>query len=275
MAVSAGVAGLGVYGHEFSAAPTLGAAIRRGNVILASTLQSATCMTLAMSASVARWTYRVTEPIAIGRQENEILALGYMLDLMRHFAGPAWVPVRAELPGPPLLGRATVETLYGCDISAGQVVSVVFPRELLQSPGHASRGDDTFASQSPIPAADDFVGCVDALLRLSLLEGRPRRAWVAKRLDMSVRTLQRRLETHGARFADLLRDAMAEHAALLLRRPDLSLSAIAQELGYSDQAHFTRAFATWFGDTPQHWRGRARYQNFEDGRHVRRSRRAR
>jgi AraC-like DNA-binding protein len=260
MATSAGVAGLGVYGREFVAAPTLGAAIRRGNVIFASTLQSATCMTLATSASVARWTYRVTEPITVGRRENEILALGYMLDLVRHFAGPAWTPVRVELPGPTLQGRGTIEAIYGCDISAGQIVSLVFSRELLQSAGHVSVRDDTLTSSYQLPTADDFVGCAEALLRLCLLEGRPHRAWVARRLDMSVRTLQRRLEAHGTSFADLVRDVMAEHAALLLARRDLSLSAIAQELGYSDQAHFTRAFAKWFGDTPDHWRSRARYK---------------
>src|SRR5262252_7752900 len=62
-------------------------------------LQSETQVKLRVEGSTARWTYVVTDGSSVGRQKSEILALGYMLDLMRKFLGPRSIPVRATVPG--------------------------------------------------------------------------------------------------------------------------------------------------------------------------------
>ncbi len=45
-----------------------------------------------------------------------------------------------------------------------------------------------------------------------------------------------------------------EQAKTLLRRRDLPLAAVASAVGYSDQAHFTTAFARHTGSPPARWR---------------------
>jgi AraC-like DNA-binding protein len=256
LAVSAGIAGLGAYGREFLAANTLGEAINRGNEIYTSTLQSATRMTLTVRDQMAHWTYQVTEPIYAGRQKNEILAVGYMVQLVRRFAGADWTPSRTQLPGSTLLGRTAVETLFRCEISRGDVVSMSFPADLLDCPGPAHVRSDADRPHSNLPSEDDLAGCVQELIRLSLIDGPPQRRRIARRLDMSVRTLQRRLQESGTNFAELLRRSKERLAIDLLDAQGYSVLEIAYELGYSDPAHFTRAFTNWYGEAPQNWRRR-------------------
>ena len=45
-----------------------------------------------------------------------------------------------------------------------------------------------------------------------------------------------------------------ERAKQLLLKNDASLTAIAVETGFSDQAHFTRVFRKVVGTTPAQWR---------------------
>lgn len=76
----------------------------------------------------------------------------------------------------------------------------------------------------------------------------------AKRLHMSGRTLKRRLREHGATFSQLVEEQRRHMATLLLRSPDPSIEEIADRLGYSDPANFTRAFRRWTGRTPRAFR---------------------
>ncbi len=72
---------------------------------------------------------------------------------------------------------------------------------------------------------------------------------VAKALNMSVRTLRRRLTDEGTSY----REIVAETAALLaeeLLASGLTVSDVAHRLGYSGSPAFTEAFRHWEGTTP-------------------------
>ncbi|MFO0610864.1 MAG: AraC family transcriptional regulator ligand-binding domain-containing protein [Polyangiales bacterium] len=77
---------------------------------------------------------------------------------------------------------------------------------------------------------------------------------VARRLGLSVRTLERRLAEGGASYRALLEGARRERAEAMLRAGSQPVEAIAEALGYSDAANFTRAFRRWTGATPAAWR---------------------
>src|SRR5262249_34528766 len=78
----------------------------------------------------------------------------------------------------------------------------------------------------------------------------------AKVLGMTARTLQRHLAAAGVTHASLVGRTRFATAAALLRETDTKVLEIALDLGYSDHAHFTRAFRRWAGCSPQEYRGR-------------------
>jgi AraC-like DNA-binding protein len=81
---------------------------------------------------------------------------------------------------------------------------------------------------------------------------------IAKKMHMSVRTLKRKLEGDGTSYTELLDEERRGKAMLLLRRDDLAVEEIADRLGYSDAANFTRAFRRWTGTTPKAFRAAGR-----------------
>jgi AraC-like DNA-binding protein len=92
-----------------------------------------------------------------------------------------------------------------------------------------------------------------AILR-RLADGEPRRAEIAKELEMSERTLQRRLEAEGTTFQRLLDDTRRELAQQYLGQTDLSLADACYLLGFGDLSSFFRASKRWFGTSPRQHR---------------------
>ena len=72
----------------------------------------------------------------------------------------------------------------------------------------------------------------------------------ASELGMSARTLKRKLAADGTSFSEILDEERRERAVLLLRGTQLGLDEVAERLGYSDLANFTRAFRRWTGVPP-------------------------
>jgi AraC-like DNA-binding protein len=93
-----------------------------------------------------------------------------------------------------------------------------------------------------------------AIILKCLPDGEPRRETVARALGMSERTLQRRLQTEGHSFQQLLDVARKELAEKYMARDDMSLAEAAYLLGFEDQSSFFRATKRWFGTTPRGYR---------------------
>jgi AraC-like DNA-binding protein len=73
---------------------------------------------------------------------------------------------------------------------------------------------------------------------------------VASDLNMSSRTLRRRLAEHDMTFDALQEQVRRARAMSLLNNPDMPIERIAEELGYSDVRGFRRAFKRWTGLSP-------------------------
>jgi AraC-like DNA-binding protein len=86
----------------------------------------------------------------------------------------------------------------------------------------------------------------------------PTREQLADMLALSTRTLARRLQAAGTSYAALLRRVQAERARNYLRHSTTPVAEIAERMGYSDPAAFTRAFQSWTGTTPVRWRAQHR-----------------
>ena len=77
---------------------------------------------------------------------------------------------------------------------------------------------------------------------------------VAFDLNVSQRTLNRRLQAENASFRQLKSQALARWAKQYLRETEHSVEAIAEELGYTDTANFRRAFRKSEGCSPIEYR---------------------
>lgn len=82
----------------------------------------------------------------------------------------------------------------------------------------------------------------------------PRLADVAAKAGMSQRSFRRRLEEEGTSFTQIVLETKLVLAKELLSAAGLPVSAVANRLGYSETASFTRAFTQWWGESPSHVR---------------------
>ena len=78
--------------------------------------------------------------------------------------------------------------------------------------------------------------------------------FIAEKLGLSVRQLQRHLQQQNTTFQERVQQVRFMLATEYLKDPHLSLQEIALLLCYSEQSAFQRAFKIWTGLTPQQWR---------------------
>lgn len=74
---------------------------------------------------------------------------------------------------------------------------------------------------------------------------------VAEKLNMTPRTLQRKLQLEGVVFRELVESIRQQHAKRLLALRQKSIGQVSDLLGYSDVTNFSRAFRRWTGCSPR------------------------
>lgn len=77
-------------------------------------------------------------------------------------------------------------------------------------------------------------------------------------MNISVRTLRRRLAERQTTFSAVFENRRIANAKRLLRQTDLSIQSIAQCLGYAYVSNFERAFKRWTGLNPSDFRARSK-----------------
>jgi len=246
------------FGAWVCAAPTLGGAIARARAGINSMLQTSTVLTFVPHGENVRWHIEFVEPESEGRHHNELLGVSYMIDVVRGYAGRTWRPdvVFTALPrGSP---RAALEDMFRCNVSHGHPVpGIGFSAALLDCTRATATQTGMGAGAEPgLPGQQDTLASVAAITDLALHEGLPRIDWVAAKLGLTRRSLQRLLAKHGTSFNRLAEEALMRRAIRRLGEADAAITGIALELGYADAAHFTRAFRRWTGMPPSVYRHR-------------------
>jgi AraC-like DNA-binding protein len=143
---------------------------------------------------------------------------------------------------------------YGASATAIEFRSELLTQRLTQRAGHA--WEDRLEALS-----GDYTESVRLVVEFLLQQGDTTVESVAAILGTSCRTLQRHLVLHGETFTRLLDRARARIAGQLLERSSLKVIDVANEVGYSDPAHFARAFRRWTGMPPSAYRVQKRVAN--------------
>jgi AraC-like DNA-binding protein len=98
-----------------------------------------------------------------------------------------------------------------------------------------------------------LVGKVRQILMINLM--RPQSVEnVASQLNVSTRTLRRKLREENTSFRKLVDELRMDVAIKYLRDTDLTVEDIAAALGFSDAANFRHAFRRWTNGAPQQFR---------------------
>ena len=155
-----------------------------------------------------------------------------------------------------------LKSIFSCDLHFDQAVSrLYFHKDCLNYPLTQLNSqwgkllnpstEHLFAEQK---TTDPFL----AVLKRSVLQLMPTGTMsidtVAAALNVSRRTLQRRLAAQGGQFQELVQALRMELAEQYIADQHLSLTEIAFLLGYADQGSFSGAFKSWFGLTPRDYR---------------------
>jgi AraC-like DNA-binding protein len=188
--------------------------------------------------------------------QAEQFTVALVLATLRLAGGPGWAPSAVQLAVGANGARVSDHpAMAGAPLRLDATISAVaFDRTLLARP--LPRRDDArgpvFRAERPATIFADLVG--QAVETLSADGAPPGIAAVARALGLSVRTLQRWLAAEGGRYEDLVERSRLGSARALLEQTDARVLDIALSLGYSDHAHFTRAFRRWTGVSPVAYR---------------------
>jgi AraC-like DNA-binding protein len=210
------------------------------------------------------WIYR--HPLMLGTRlsHHSDHVVPVMIRLARHYLGDTWQPEKVEVdyPSSPLVS-AREDKIAVQWVAGRKGAGLVFPKELLQAPLR------TPESVAPVGGcitslevladhwnshAEDLSVAVDAVVALRLLEGATDMDGAAALMGMGRRSLQRRLSQKGLTYRGIVDRIRMRRARALIVETPMSLTHIAFDLGYSDLAHFSRAFSRHFGHPPSRFR---------------------
>lgn len=95
---------------------------------------------------------------------------------------------------------------------------------------------------------------VRQVLAATATDARPGLGRLAELTSTSERTLRRRLQSEGVSYRSILAATQANDAVELLSDKSLSITEIAERLGYADLSTFSQAFKRWHGVSPAAFR---------------------
>ena len=247
----------GLVGDIALAAPSVGMALRQF-ADLFPLHQEASEVRLQAEGGLLRLEYRILDWRIFDRRQDAELSIAMFQNLLRQAYGRHFTPeeVHFEHPAPP--DAAAHEEIFGAPVFFGQRTNA-----LVFNPGDLRRpmpGADAAAFSRLLAEAfmrrlpRGVVPLPDRLraeIRSRLPEGSPPMENVASALGVARWTLQRRLSDLGLTYAGSVQDVRRSLAESYLRLPHLSLSSIAQLLGYAELSPFSRACKRWFGASPE------------------------
>ena len=206
-------------------------------------------------------------PNALGMHGNEFVVMGFVR-MTRELTGVAFNPARVWFAhSRPSSERGVLHHALGTtrmEFDAGSN-GFAFPTSILDTALPTADGAlhrvleqqvrQVVASHNqPTGFLTDLKVCV----RAGIEDGTLSLANAAGALQLSQRTLQRRLKEHGATFEGVVDDVRQHLARHHLANARMGVADVALKLGYSDETAFIRAFKRWVGVSPGEYRTRQR-----------------
>jgi AraC-like DNA-binding protein len=195
--------------------------------------------------------------------ESAEFAVGTIGMIARRITGEHLVPLEVRFAHSRPAVTHVHEQLFGSPVYFDRAFDgLVFESDLLHIPvqeadiSRCARLDEaaTEALQVATAGPGDLTARIQAIIAAELGCGDVSVESIANRLGLSYRTLCRRLRREGTSHSILLDEHRRRLAERYMRDPNLSISEVAEQLGYSDPTSFYKAFRRWTGRSPREYR---------------------
>ena len=190
-----------------------------------------------------------------GYHVSQAYQLSVILSLIRFFMGYDWVPSIIGLQKgqiTPCLQEYLPASRILLNQPFGYIAISRWNKNICTSSRNFAQGDKTY-SLNPSGSVN-YIKNIRSVLRAYLTEGYVSEQKSAGLLETSVRTLTRSLKANNYTYMELIDEVRFEMAKEYLRTPDMRIIDVANAVGFSDQANFTRMFRRISGINPSQFR---------------------
>ncbi|MGW7438452.1 AraC family transcriptional regulator ligand-binding domain-containing protein [Streptomyces sp. NPDC054849] len=261
MAQQSTIGSLGVWDYLITSAPTPLEGIRDAGTYLATVVDVSTD-TLRITEDGDRITISHINEADLAHEAAcavRACALGLYLRRLSDAAQRRLVPVHVTLAARTPRRHHALTELYGTNSIEFEapVSSITFLASDLNAPAPRAQpglstvlrrhAEQTLASAIPL---HNWLDLFRTALASAHEEATATLAAVARRMAISTRTLQRRLDEHGTTWTSEVETLRRDHITRLLCSTDLGIDAIAARSNYADARALRRAVHRWYGTTP-------------------------
>jgi len=252
---------LGAIGYTAISSPTLSAALRNLETYFPAH-QGQTSFGLIQDSDILWLSYRIYDRRIENRRQDAELSLGMFCNIFKSALGDDWTPLEVRFEHDAPDGFREHETCFGAPVRFGRRTNAFAFRRSALDARMPDSDPFLFAIITPFLESrcklagdpEDLATVVRNQIKLHLGDKLPTLSEIASVLGFSDVALQKQLKAHGLLFPDLLRAARQELALHYMNDPDMPLTEIAYNLGYSELSAFSRAFRNWTGLGPQRYR---------------------
>ena len=187
----------------------------------------------------------------------EVFSVLFIIELIRTLTRTDWLPSQVALQSSGAKELAIILdnkniTFY----TERSLAAVALSDTIMAMPFHSPAQFSQTATSTDDPANMSYIESVQHALGPYLAKQSLTIEEAAQLLNTTPRTLQRRLASANATFRQIKEHCLLETACRLMENHHYSLTAIAQEIGYANLAHFSRAFKKMTGFSPKCYRKR-------------------
>ncbi len=204
------------------------------------------------------WHCRFPDPLVRRHMVDNCLAS--WLTFARYLTNNQGSPVKVLLTRkqPDLQQTREYQRLFNCPILFNQTSNtIVFHQDLLSLP--LNKGDKnvrlTLEKHAQVLLQsltnNDIVSQCELLIKQGLTHQQISQEDIAAQLNISAKTLQRRLKTHQLNFKQLVNKVRLEQAKILLKNKAVTLNTVSQQLGFAEPRSFYRWFKQLTQQTPR------------------------
>lgn len=207
--------------------------------------------------------YLSTSVEDVAPQDGVLCSMAVWLRVCGWMIGKNIDVLAAGCASPAPENRSGLQHFFHCPIAFEQSCNwLSFSAAHLHAPIIRSEDElDAFLKVAPYHAVIKPIGnekSVSARIRRIIgddfREELPRFDQLTDLLNMSARTLRRRLDKEGTSYQRIKDGARRDAAITLLNDPNLTVCEVAERVGFSDPSAFHRSFKRWTGQSPGAYR---------------------